>query len=314
MIRKIILYILIFIGAAYVLREIIYTGLRKNKSGIYEKYTTIFLKENNYDVLFLGSSRAETHFDPKIFDSITGHNSYNLGATGATPRIVYGILKAYCYKSKLPKYLVFDIDWHYLRKRTDTVKHFMRYFPYLENEVLLDQFSKIDHRFPMFKYNALYSLPYSKWRLLAASSNGWLGKTGKYDSLYYKGFLKMVFIDSLKPIPIRRSHAFINRTERMYLDSIILFSRSNNIQLLMVTSPMFAGGLVENSNKNNIIKQLKNIAKIGGSHYEDLSSSWFSSQKACFADYYHMTAKGARLFTVDFSRFFQQYFEKKAVK
>ena len=298
----------------YALRELIYAGIRKNKSGIYEKYTTVFLEENNFDVLFLGSSRAETHFNPKIFDSITGKNSYNLGATGSTPRISFGILKAYCYKSKKPEYIVFDIDWHYLRKRTDTVKHFSRYFPYLGNEVLLEQFSKIDHRFPAFKYNALYSLPYSKWRLLAASMNGWLGKIGKYDSLYYKGYLKVVFADSLKSIPIHKTFSFINKTERMYLDSIIQFAKTKNIKLLLVTSPMFAGGKVENLNKINVICQLQNIAKINGLHHEDFSFSSFSNQRSYFADYYHMTSKGADAFSRQFALYFSQYSDKKAVK
>jgi hypothetical protein len=42
--------------------------------------------------------------------------------------------------------------------------------------MLLNEFNKIDNRFNSFKYNPLYSLPYSNIRSLGASLHGWLNK------------------------------------------------------------------------------------------------------------------------------------------
>lgn len=313
MIKKVIIYLLIFVAGLYLVRELLYIGVRKNKEGIFEKYNTMFLKQNAYDVVFLGSSRAETHFHPKIFDSITGSFSYNLGVTGATPRIAYGVLKAYCSKSKEPKYVVFDLDFHFLKYGVDTIRYFSRYFPYLENEVLLRQFNNIDNRFMSFKYNPLYSLPYSNIRMIGASLHGWLNKPGKYDTVYYKGYVNDVFQEPQKIKRRALFSGFIHPRERQYIDSIIWFCKQSNINLILVTSPMYKGGEGEMLNKKSVVSQLKNIAAINNVEYWDMSKSGYSNKSDYFRDNYHMTGKGARLFTLGFAFNFQQYFDKKPV-
>lgn len=313
MIKRVLIYTFVFIAGIYLVRELLYIGIRKNRSGIFEKYDTVFLKENNYDVLFLGSSRVETHFAPAIFDSITGLNSYNIAVTGATPRIAYAVLKSYCSKSKIPSYLVYDVDVHFLKHGIDTIHHFPRYFPYLGNETLYQQFKHIDKRFRSFRYNPLHSLPYSNLRILGASVHGWTGKPGKYDTCFYKGFQKTLFFDSLNKFPLKRYYTWFHPLERQYLDSIIQFSKSNNIQLFLCTSPMYAGGAIEVVNKKEIDRQVFNIALVNKIPYKNFSQTSYSGDRSCFADYYHMTYKGARLFSGEFSNWFLQYSSKKAV-
>lgn len=313
MIKKIITYGIVVVVALFALRSLLYKGIRKNKHGLFEKYNTMFLKSNNYNVLFLGSSRTETHFDTRIFDSITKLNSFNLGVTGATPRIAYGVLKAYCSKSELPEYLVYDLDFHFLKYGVDTIRHFPRYFPYLENDMLCKQFASIDNRFNQFRYNPVYSLAFSNIRLLAASLHGWLNIEGKYDTTYYKGFTKVCFTDTLKRLLNRPFYGFIHPVERNYIDSIIMFSKQNHIKLLLLTSPMYEAVNTEMLNKKQIVNQLKSIANSNNLPYYDLSNQFFSARKRYFTDYYHMTGQGAAIFSRDFGRNFQQYFDKNTV-
>ncbi|MGZ3884317.1 MAG: hypothetical protein ACXVPD_09005 [Bacteroidia bacterium] len=298
----------------YAVREALYAGLRKNKAGVFEKYTTIFLKENNYDVLFMGSSRAETAFDPRLFDSITRHNSYNIGVTGATPRIAFKVLKAYLHKSKAPDYLVFDLDFHFLKYGVDTVRYFPRYFPFLSNPVLLKEFNGIDPRFSTFRRNPVWSLPFSNMRLLSASLHGWMNKPGKFDTCYYKGFENKVLFDTLKSFAVRPFHAFINPQERAYIDSIIGFCAKNRIRLLLLTSPMYNGAEPALLNKSQVTRQLRDIAVLNGLDYTDFSKTPVSFDRRNFTDPYHLTGRGARNFTVQFSGFFSQYFDKKSVR
>jgi len=312
-IKKLILYLAVFIISLYAVREFIYTGTRKNSSGVFEKYNTIFLKKNLYDVLFLGSSRAETHFDPSVFDSLTGFNSYNLGVTGGTPRIAYSVLRAYCSASALPKYIIFDVDLHFLKYGVDTIRNFPNYFPFLNNDELLRRFSSIDKRFASFHYNPVHSLPYSGIGLLGASLHGWLGKTGKYDSLYYKGFMKNVFNKPMQVREVTKSYSYINPLERRYMDSIIIFSRKNGIELFLVTSPIYKGGSEHLANKEQVISQMKNIALINHLNYADFTETDFSHLAELFADPYHLTGKGAALFNRRFPLLFKQYSAQKNV-
>ncbi len=280
---------------------------------MFEKYNTIFLKQDAFNVLFLGSSRAETHFDPKIFDSITGLKSYNAGITGATPRIAFAVLRAYLLNHPPPKYLVFDVDLHFLKYDVDTIRSFPRFFPYLSNPVLLEQFNKIDGRFVSFKYNPIHSLPYSGIGLLSASLHGWLDIEGKYDTVYYKGFQRTTFYDTILPLSTEPVTSWFNVTERTYLDSIILLSKNNKTDVLLVSSPMFLGGDKGIKNKKKIVSQLYNIAALNHLTFKDITSPPFAKRRDCFADMYHLSDKGSVLFTNDFSLFFKQYFTDKSV-
>jgi hypothetical protein len=311
LIKRVIIYTIVFVVGLFLVRELIYIGIRKNRKGVFEKYNTMFLKHNVYDVLFMGSSRAEMHFDPRIFDSVTGHFSYNIGVTGGTPRIAYSVLKAYCSKSKMPKHLIFDLDIHFLKYGVDTIRNFPRYFPFLKNEVLLKQFNTIDKRFRSFRYNPLHSLPYSGKKMVSASLHGWLNNPGKYDTVYHKGYSAYVFEQF--PKVHRPFYGYIHPVERAYIDSIIVFSRENGIRLILLTSPMYKGAVDEMLNKKAVVSQLKNIAMMNQLEYWDMSKAAYSNKADYFADNYHMTNKGARLFTLGFAFNFQQYFDKKPV-
>ncbi|MEO6304234.1 MAG: hypothetical protein ABIP51_13800, partial [Bacteroidia bacterium] len=177
------------------MRYLHYKGLLKQTKGYYGKYTTAFLKENNFNVLFLGSSRAEMHYDTKLFDSLTGSNSFNLSLAGANPQVAYAALKTYLVKSKAPKHLIYEIDYHYLGFNSGEIKEFNNYFPFLSIPELRSQFNKIDPRINHFYYDPYYSFPYTGFKNLSTSLHGWLNIPNQIDSLYYKGYFK----ESLRP-------------------------------------------------------------------------------------------------------------------
>lgn len=312
--KRIVTYIVLFVVLLYAVREIIYIGIRKNKAGLYDKYQTVFLRHNNYNVLFMGSSRAEMHFNTAIFDSITGMNSFNIGVTGATPRIAFQVLKSYCDRSKVPQYLIFDLDYHFLKFGVDTVRYFPRYFAYLENQTLLNGFNSIDSRFKSFRYNPLHSLPYSNIRLLAASLHGWLDMPSADDDSYFKGFTNVTNRDTITSNELNPYYSWIHPTERSYMDSIINFAQSNKVKLVFTSSPMYVNVKSALLNRQQMIGNLKDIAQNGNVAFVDFSFGEYSKRMGYFVDYYHMNGAGARVFTREFSHFFQQYFKKNTVK
>ena len=95
----------------YATQWFIYKGLTINKQGVYHKYSSIFLRSNNYNALVLGSSRAEMHTDTKLLDSLTGLNTFNAGVSGASTRMAYIVLKSYLQNSKMPKTIFLEIDF-----------------------------------------------------------------------------------------------------------------------------------------------------------------------------------------------------------
>ncbi len=310
MIRKIATYLFIFLCLLFVYRLILYAGIRKNQSGIFNKYNELFLKEGNtYDVLFLGSSRAEMHYNPKIFDSITGFNSYNMGISGASPKISLALLKTYCLQHLKPKYIVCNIDYFSLQNDTDRLNEFPRYFPYLKNKNLRKQLLNMDNRFNSFHYNPLHSLPYTQIEYLSASLHGWLGIPGKYDTLMYQGFQTSVtnnFTDLDSPKP---NYSFISIKNRKYIDSLILFTQENNIRLTFVTSPVYGGGEKFALNKTKLVNQLKNISFIHHIPYLDYTDSIVYKNPLFYADPLHLNRQGAFVFSKSISLAFNNIYD-----
>jgi hypothetical protein len=311
LIKKIAIYIIAFICLLFVYRAFLYTGIKKNKEGIFNKYNELFLKEGNtYEVLFLGSSRAEMHFNPKVFDEVTGLNSYNMGISGASPKISLALLKTYCHQHQKPKHIIFNIDYFSLQNDTDRLNDFPRYFPYLRNSHLRNGLNQIDKRFNSFYYNPLHSLPYTQIEYLSAALHGWLTISGKYDTLMYKGYQtselkKINNNDEPKPI-----YSFISIKNRGYIDSIVLFTKANNIKLTLVTSPVFGGGKKNVINKSDLTNQLKNISYINHLSYFDYTDSLNYQNPQLFADYFHLNRNGALKFSQSISLAFDNILVK----
>jgi len=310
LIKKLILYSLLFLASLYAYRACLYIGIKKNKAGIYNKYNELFLNTNHYDALFMGSSRAEMHFHPGIFDSITKLNSYNIGISGASPKISLAILKTFCSQHGTPKFLIYNLDYFALKYDSNRLYSFPRYFPYLSNTVLQKELNNIDPRFTSFYYNPIHSLPYSQIDYLSVSLHGWFNVPGKYDTLCYKGYQTAEINTPLKRKIPQPGYSYIHLKNRQYLDSIIQFSKTNHIQLLLVCSPIIDGGTKEVINKQQVINQIQNIAYLNKIEYWDYSNNNISKNHRLFVDNKHMNRNGASLFSTLFSKDFHNKYVK----
>lgn len=280
------------------MRWVIQEGMRRNPKGVYEKYTTLFLKKNSFNCLILGSSRAEMHLDVSLLDSLTGLNSFNAGVSGGTMRMAYVVLKSYVHHSDLPKTIFLECDFHISHLKTDTIFNFPRYFPYLSNPVLYKGFKAIDPRFGQFKYNAFYSLPYSGIHALSPALHGWTGRPGNDDGAYQNGFFKNTETDHEGHFNASAYDGYMHPETRHYLDSIIDFCSANRCRLIFTMSPAYEDAQQEVINRARIIAQYKAIADahhIGFFNYSADSS--ICGHRAFFEDNYHMLYPGARLFT-----------------
>ena len=298
MIKKVITYSVITIALLYALQWFVLEGIRRNRKGNFEKYTTIFLKKNNYNTIVLGSSRAFMHLENSLFDSLTGTNSYNLGLAGASTRVSYIALRSYCVKSAIPKTILFEIDYHISHLNTDTVFNFNQYIPYLENKELYDGFTKIDNRFTWFKYVPVYALPYLNTKSLSSALHGWLKKPGMYDDSFNKGFYKNLNRDKEYNFKVKQFTGIISGENKRYLDSIITFCKDNGCKLIFTISPAYKDVQREVINKDQIIEEYKNIAltnRIPLLNYSDDPA--IINDKRYFEDNYHLLYAGARIYT-----------------
>jgi hypothetical protein len=230
LIRRAATYLLFITLMMYLLRWLHYQGLLRQEKGYYAKYRTAFFQKNAYDILFLGSSRAEMHYNTVLFDSLCGKNSFNLSLAGATPRIAFAALKAYLHNSDAPSELIYEADYHALQWPAEDIKEFNNYFPFLKNPVLLREFSRIDRRMPHFYLNPFYSFPYTGLKNISTSLHGWLGIANATDSLYFKGFVRETRRPALRLTRSEPQRAWIHPVERQYLDSILTLCKAMQIR------------------------------------------------------------------------------------
>ncbi|MCC6836938.1 MAG: hypothetical protein IT234_00235 [Bacteroidia bacterium] len=297
--KKILLYIAIFLCMLYGVRSLIYFGLKQNKCGIYDKYNTIFYKENNFETLIIGSSRAESHFDTRIMDTILRTRSYNLGIEGASLPLVYDIFKIYLEKSKFPQRVILNIDYHIPKCDNDILFMFPRYFPYLDNESLYKILRKRDPRFVYFKYLPFYSLAFTGDRYLSASLRGFLNIPSAYDFSYNNGYAPVMPLNYISPAKwnYRKYIACNDRATINILDSISNLCTKNNASLYLVLSPMYKQGQDQIVNREVIFSELIEKSKVLGRDLIDYSDWEMISDTGMFADQFHMNRKGAELFT-----------------
>jgi hypothetical protein len=275
-----------------------------NKGGYYEKYRRAFLEKNNYDFLFLGSSRAEMHYNTRVFDSLTGYNSFNLSLKGASPHMAYAALKAYLLNSAAPKVVVYEVDYHALKEEPVPFYEFNNYFPFLKNKVLRAEFQKIDKRTDLFYALPYLSFPYTGYKNISTALHGWFNIEYDNNYYYYKGTIFSKRLDTLGFLPSKPHYSYILENNRNYIDTIINFCRFKNIQLVLCTSPAFGGFNINVNNAGQLAKQVRNISKIHHLPYYNFAQSAFSTRRELFGDFFHMNRNGAYLFTCELAKKF----------
>lgn len=313
MFRKIFLYFITLTCLAFLIRFFIHEGIRKNDSGLFDKFNELFRAKDYNELIFVGSSRAECHFNTRIFDSITGLNSYNIGISGSNNSFTFGILKSYLSERKAPKIAVMNIDFHFSNESSDTIYEFPRFFPYLDNDILFNELTKRDKRFYAFKYIPFYSLPFLGEKYLNCAFRGYFNKPSSYDLSCYKGFqyINPIEYKQIDKADTIRYTASLLKENADYLDSIISLCKSKKIELYFVVSPAHTIVSKRIINLEEHLDKFKVIADKSSIPFFNYTEDSICSQDNLFADLYHMKKEGADLFTAKFSKEFKSLLDKK---
>jgi hypothetical protein len=286
----------------YGIRWAINYGVRLNSAGLYHKYEIMFHEKHKYNLLFIGSSRAQCHFDPLIIDSVLGTNSFNCGVAGSNNGLTYGILKAYLHKNKLPQSIVMNLDYHFAHHSSDTIFNEQDFIPYIDNPVLYRELKKRNKTFFYYKYFPFVSLPVMGDKFLNNAMRGYLDTKSAYQKASYKGNERIIALEyaDFNTLDSSRYMGNILKENIDYLDSVRLFCQKNKIHLTFVISPCHITGTRRIINYKEQIASFHNYA----SHYRiplmDYSMDTMSFNKEYFADYYHLKGWACDVFSRKF--------------
>lgn len=257
-------------------------------------YTSVYLQSNNrnkieyvynskarnYDVVILGSSRANNHFVTEMFEQ-KGLKTYNYGMSGGHLFETSLLLKLMIERNYKIKNVILETDLNLSsEKRSETVA--AKFLPYIHNsEIIKKRFSNEAD----FKY--LYYLPFYRYinydaligfrefyKTLNHQKTNALAKGGFYALGNKKGNMKNNIVN-LNPLP-----------DNKYYEEIKNICVVNNINFIPVMTPM-----CENVVGMNYFKKVKKAyPEIHNYENAVIEDKYFSS---CG----HMNDAGARKFT-----------------
>ncbi len=289
---------LVFIGKIIVVLLLSSFALDFSYSYVYSKSikrnkieNVINSEAKKYDVIMLGSSRANNHFVPQLFIE-KGFKAYNYGMSGARLQESALMLQLMIDKGYNIKNIILEVDLNINTEGySDGAR--ARFMPFLKSYSTISDYYK--NRIPEF--NSLYYLPFYRYI--------------QYDSQI--GFREMLFSFINKPsasILNEGFYALQGEGQNMQYDLtkytpkknkdyelIKKLCQSNTINLIVVSTPM-----CENVKGINYFKTIKNVYPEVHNYENAVTEDKY------FSTCGHMNEAGARIFT---AKIIEDFFSAK---
>jgi len=288
---------------AVLLDMVISSGLSKTDCYRYQTYSDISKGNLKYDVLFMGNSKAFSHFNPKIIDSICGVNSYNLGVAGYP--IDAQIATYHCYKSHngTPKLIVQEADL-ILTLSTANIRHQFdseRFFPMVYDKCMRKELKALGYGFL-----ELYCPLYRYFGYQQVIKNGFL------EFLRIKHFIDRPTYKGFSPFKEEwdgtNASTISSITGAMDKEAIKLFEdyldecKKDGVTVLLVNSPVYSPTTKKVKNKDEINDYYESVARKFGYKYLNYTENYeLCNDTLNFRHSIHLNSTGADRFSSDFA-------------
>jgi hypothetical protein len=250
----------------------------------YHKRFVSDIKNREYQLVFLGNSRSQNHFNPKIIDENLGISSLNIGLPGATAIDIYTNLKLYFLNNKKPEIVVLNIDtFNNYKYNKPSLVNAHNFLKYKSNREYYQYFHKLFQINYLFKVDLLQFSVSKNWNYKEIIKT--IFKNEDFDKKangFYKGFQNLNKITVHRSFNSKTSTININNS---YYDSIYNLCLKNNTKIFFVFSPMY---------RSNFTVKFK---------YPFIDHSKFLDSNIYFKNPNHLNLTGANIYSRMFSRY-----------
>ena len=297
-IRKIAWYSFFVIATFFLVSKIVDFGLRSSEALVWRNWNDIYKGNINADILIMGSSRAETQFQPWIIDSITGMNSFNIGISGHEFTIQYCKYKFYREFNCKPEIIIQNVDAATFGK-AENLYTYEQFLPYLSDTIIhkytrrYNGFSWIDYNLPLFKY-------FGAQRALIIGLAQYLPfkkiKDYPYHVKYYKGYHEqhenLINEDAVR-LKLKKNNSTLQEFEKF-----VCQCKSDTIKLILVHTPVLQQ---KHDQNKEYIRQIQEIADNYSLLFMNYLNDSLCYNEKSFYDPVHLNVKGAGVFSTRFS-------------
>jgi hypothetical protein len=263
-------------------------------SGKYARIT-YSLEKVNSDILIFGSSHANRHYVPEVFEKKLKLSCYNAGVQGQQI-LFHSALEEIIVNRIKPKIIILNIDENWLYQSKDSYDRLADLHPYYSNypnviKPVLSLKSKFDY---LVLYLKSYKFNSTIVHIVKYFFKPQLSQKG-YNPLYGKlsgSKMKTTQLSTKQNVETVKKPIDTNFVNALY--RFIQVAKENNIKLFLVASPTINGIQIKNES-NEMIKEIINKSKV--SFIEFTSNKNFIGKYELFNDESHLNNDGAKLFS-----------------
>lgn len=246
------------------------------------------IAEGNADILIMGSSRANHHYNPRILSDSLGLKVYNLGVDGSGAILMDGFYRLISQRY-IPKYIIYELtpsfDFQKYAGDANNTRYLSQLKPYYNNDCLARLFDDIDAKERIKLHSGIYRYNTTFLNLIKFYLKG-----GKESG---NGFapLQGVMADYIPPTD--QAVAEIDTLKIKYLHQFINDCKNNGTELIFVISPRYGATSSEEYQPG-----IEVCREEGYEVWDYYCDSRFFSKKDYFKDSYHLNNIGADTFTL----------------
>ena len=301
---KLITFIII-LGLINISAWILANQLDDDVNDIKSLWQDIYALENNsVDIVFLGSSHANSSFDTDVFYNITGYTSFNLGSSNQTPETGYYILREFL-ENQNPRILVQEIYWGVMGEEIEVSAVNSQHLTYMRfganwAAIFYNTLSPEEKEtFLMKGINPFYRLKGIAIRRLSSQPEVVEGfRPIQYKGCGFRPYMITADGSRIDEI-IGRLNNFSGYSEEQiaYLQQTIDLAKSRGMKVILVMAPIMPE-VFNGLDYYDEIEQISiEIAKNNNIDYIDfnilLKNKEINIPSECFGDEHHVNYKGA---------------------
>lgn len=293
---------IIIIGAIFIADK-----LDDDVNDIKSLWLDIYAAEpDSVDIVFLGSSHANSTFAPKVFDSITGKSSFNLGSSNQTPETGYYIFKEFL-KEQHPQILVQEVYWVLMGDKVEVTAVNTQQLLYMRPGVnwagiFINTFSSEEKGTFLIKgINPFYRLKGIGIRYFSAKSvDARNVKSVQYQGRGYRPYL-ITANGGKKDEVIEKLSGFNGYSPKQiaYLQRTIDLAKSNDMDVILVMAPIMPEVFDALTFYDEVEQVTTEIAQNNGVEYIDFNRLLDNKEVVLpidyFGDEHHVNDKGAEI-------------------
>lgn len=287
--------------SAVLLHAMIDAGLRRIDTSSFGVWNRIVDGRINADVVISGSSRALSHYDPRIIAKYVGLRAYNIGLNGSQTDMQTARFATYLRYNKAPLLLIHNLDAFSFQTTHGGVYDPGQYMPYLREPAIYDALLQIDHDAWKSKYVPLYGYAVQDLRFSwIAGIAGVLGWTPTED--HFLGFepRHRSWTDDFARLKASNPNGVTFEIEPegvAAMESLLRLCNAHGVKVILVYSPEYEEMQRLTLNRREIFKAFEKLGRDFSADLWDYSNSPLSAHKRYFYNSQHLNAEGAELFS-----------------